>query len=239
MTSSRITALGKNRPRGQKRLRGRSYVMPSLAGKPAARKNGARDSSGRDMNNNDVTQLIDAVSRGEDGASDRLLPLVYEELRVLARARMRHEQPGQTLQPTALVHEAYLRLVGNDAARWDGRRHFFAAAAEAMRRIMIERARRYQAEKHGGQLRRTGLNTAAAPYSDDIEKLVAWDDLLDRLAERSPEMADVVKLRYFAGFTVEDAAAALDISPRSVDRHWAAARAWLRLQFDRSEDCDG
>jgi len=185
------------------------------------------------MNNNDVTQLIDAVSRGEDGASDRLLPLVYEELRALARARMRKERPGQTLQPTALVHEAYLRLVGDDDAQWDGRRHFFGAAAEAMRRIMIERARRYQAAKHGGELRRTAFDTAGTPDSGDIEKLVAWDDLLDKLAERDPEMADVVKLRYFAGFTVDDTAAALEISPRSVDRHWAAARAWLRLQLER------
>ncbi len=182
------------------------------------------------IRNNNITQLAAAAGRGEAGASDRLLPLVYEELRKLAHARMRREQPGKTLQPTALVHEAYLRVIGDDV-QWDNRRHFFAAAAESMRRILIDRARRYAAVKHGGKLKRTEFDDVQVAGSDDVQRLIEWDELLDKLAERDANMADVVKLRYFAGFSIPETADALDISPRTVNRHWTAAQAWLRLQL--------
>ncbi|MEO0615825.1 MAG: ECF-type sigma factor [Pseudomonadota bacterium] len=182
------------------------------------------------VRDNNITQLAAAAGRGEAGASDKLLPLVYDELRQLAHARMRRERPGKTLQATALVHEAYLRIVGDDA-QWDNRRHFFAAAAEAMRRIMIDRARRYAAQKHGGELRRTDLDGVQIAGSDDVERLIAWDELLDRLHARDAVMADVVKLRFFAGFSVPETAEALEVSPRTVNRHWTAAQAWLRLQL--------
>lgn len=183
---------------------------------------------------NSVTQLIEAAARGEAGASDELLPLVYEELRRLAHARMNRERPGQTLQATALVHEAYLRLVGSDT-EWQNRRHFFAAAAETMRRILIERARRYAAVKHGGDLQRTDFDGLEVPNDVDVERLVAWDQLLDQLAEKDAVMADVVKLRSFAGFTVDETAQALELSSRSVNRQWSAAQAWLRVRLDRAE----
>jgi len=183
-----------------------------------------------------ITRLVEAAGRGEAGASDKLLPLVYEELRKLARARMRRERPGQTLQPTALVHEAYLRLIGDDV-HWENRRHFFAAAAEAMRRILIDRARHYAAVKHGAEFRRTEFDGLQVPGTDDVEELIAWDQLLDKLSERDPTMADVVKLRFFGGFSVPEAAEALEISPRTVNRHWTAAQAWLRLQLS-GDDLD-
>ena len=186
------------------------------------------------MKHNPVTQLIEAAARGEAGASDKLLPLVYEELRRLAHARMSREAPGHTLQPTALVHEAYLRLVGSETD-WENRRHFFAAAAETRRRILIERARRYAAVKHGGELRRTEFDGLQVPNDVDVERLVAWDQLLDQLAAKDSAMADVVKLRSFAGFTVDETAQALELSPRTVNRHWAAAQAWLRVRLDRSD----
>ena len=182
----------------------------------------------------DVTGLIDAAARGERGASDELLPLVYDELRKLARARIQREPPGQTLQATALVHEAYLRLVGENP-EWENRRHFFAAAAETMRRIMIERARRYAAAKHGGELRRTEFDQFNMPGMDDVSRLVEWDELLDQLAEKDEPMANVVKLRFFVGFSVQETADALDLSARTVNRHWTAAQAWLRLQLRRGE----
>ncbi|HZD53551.1 MAG TPA: ECF-type sigma factor [Woeseiaceae bacterium] len=186
------------------------------------------------MNKNPVTRLVEAAARGEPGASDELLPLVYDELRKLAHARMRRERPGHTLQPTGLVHEAYLRLVGSDT-NWENRRHFFAAAAETMRRILIERARRYAAIKHGGELRRTELDDLQVPGDEDVERLVAWDQLLDRLQAKDAVMADVVKLRTFVGFTIDEIAQALEISPRTVNRHWSAAQAWLRVQLERRE----
>lgn len=189
---------------------------------------------GRLLQNNPVTQLIEAAARGEAGASDELLPLVYDELRKLAHARMNRERPGATLQPTALVHEAYLRLVGSNT-EWDNRRHFFAAAAETMRRILIERARRYAAAKHGGELRRTDFDGLQFPDDVDVERLVAWDQLLEQLAAQDPVMADVVKLRSFAGFTIAETAQALDLSPRTVNRHWTAAQAWLRLRLVQTE----
>lgn len=179
---------------------------------------------------NRITHLAAAASRGEAGASDELLPLVYEELRKLARSRMRQERPGQTLQPTALVHEAYLRVVGGED-RWESRGHFFAAAAESMRRILIDRARRYAAAKHGGELRRTDFDGLQIAGDDSVERMLQWDDLLDKLHDRDPCMANVVKLRYFASFSVTETAEALNVSPRTVNRHWTAAQTWLRLQL--------
>lgn len=177
---------------------------------------------------NEVTPILTNLAQGDAHAAQQLLPLVYDELRKLAAARLAREAPGQTLQPTALVHEAYLRLVGPDnAARWDSRGHFFAAAAEAMRRILIEAARRKLGPQHGGQLTRRDLDPEQPADLDRSEDLLALDEALDRLAAVEPRAAQVVKLRYFAGLTIEEAAAALGVSPRTVDADWAYARAWL------------
>ena len=186
------------------------------------------------VNTSRITQLIDAAASGERGASEKLLPLVYDELRNLARARMSRERPGQTLQPTALVHEAYMRLVGDDV-EWQNRRHFFAAAAESMRRILIDRARRYAAVKHGGDLRRTEFQEIGIASSTNMDRLVEWDEMLDKLHAQDALMADVVKLRFFGGFNVRDTADALGISARSVNRHQAAAQAWLKVELGRAE----
>src|SRR6516225_4441503 len=174
----------------------------------------------------DVTRLLDAAVAGDRKAATDLLPLVYDELRKLAAARMAAESPDQTLQPTALVHEAYLRLVGDQ--QFDGRGHFFAAAAEAIRRILVEQARRKQAARHGGRRQREDLDPdrVAAPAPD--EELLALHEALDRLGEQHPEKAELVKLRYFAGLTADQAAAVLGVSPSTADRHWTYARAWLR-----------
>jgi RNA polymerase sigma factor (TIGR02999 family) len=177
---------------------------------------------------NEITQVLDRIQKGEASAAEALLPLVYEELRKLAAQRMAQEKPGQTLQPTALVHEAYLRLVDvEQPQRWDGRGHFFAAAAEAMRRILVERARRKKAVKHGGGRRPLDPDTVAivAPQKDD--DLVAIDEALDRLAALDPVKAELVKLRYFAGLTIEECAEALGISCATVKRYWAYSRVWL------------
>lgn len=178
----------------------------------------------------DVTQLLEAIEGGDGAAADDLLPLVYRELRRLAAARMRREGPDLTLQPTALVHEAYLRLVGEDT-RWQNRAHFFAAAAEAMRRILIERARRVARQRHGGDLERIDLVTGDAPVTDDAERLLAVDIALERLAARDPRTPQVVTLRVFAGLTVPETARALEISPRTVDRLWRAGRTFLGTQL--------
>jgi RNA polymerase sigma factor (TIGR02999 family) len=178
---------------------------------------------------NEVTRILEAMSQGQPGAADRLLPLVYEELRKLAAARLAREKPGQTLQATALVHEAYLRLVGGDDSKpWNGRGHFFGAAAEAMRRILVENARRKARVRHGGGLRRVdidaGCSLAQPPPDDD---LLALDEALDRLAALDPKRAELVKLRFFAGLTMPEAAAALGISTATAERYWAFARTWL------------
>ena len=176
----------------------------------------------------DVTRLLDAAATGDQKAAAELLPLVYDELRKLAAARMAQEQPGQTLQPTALVHEAYLRLVGSDpAAEWNSRSHFFGAAAEAMRRILVERARRRGRQRHGGGRKRVNLEEACAlvqPRSDD---LLALDEALTRLAARDPLRAELVKLRFFAGLTTAEAAEVLGVSVATADRWWTFARTWL------------
>jgi RNA polymerase sigma factor (TIGR02999 family) len=176
----------------------------------------------------DITHLIEAAAGGDRKAAADLLPLVYDELRALAAARLAAEPAGHTLQPTALVHEAYLRLVGlADDARWDHRGHFFAAAAEAMRRILVDAARRKRREKHGGGLNRVDLDDDRLPAPDARHDLIALDEALTRLAAADPQVARLVELRYFAGLSVPEAAHALGVSPRTADRLWAFARAWL------------
>jgi len=177
----------------------------------------------------EVTRILSALERGEASAGAELLPLVYKELRRLAQWQMSREAPGQTLQATALVHEAWLRLVGNGKEQWEGRRHFFAAAAEAMRRILIENARRKQAVRHGGSLHRTDMELDDVPIAGGApdDELLAVDEALNALAAHDPVKAELVKLRYFAGFTLEETAAALGLSVRTAKRDWAYARAWL------------
>jgi RNA polymerase sigma factor (TIGR02999 family) len=182
----------------------------------------------------EVTRIPDALGRGEEQAARDLLPLVYDELRRLARQRLAQENPGQTLQPTALVHEAYLRIVGQDAGKpWNGRGHFFSAAAEAMRRILVENARRKSRQKHGGEFDRCELDSdaIAAPVPDD--DLLALDEALDKLSRLDPPIAELVKLRYFADLTIPQAAEILGISPRTADFHWKYAKAWLRDELGR------
>jgi RNA polymerase sigma factor (TIGR02999 family) len=177
----------------------------------------------------DVSRLLDAAAAGDRKAAADLLPLVYDELRKLAASRMAAESPGQTLQPTALVHEAYLRLIEPaDQLRWENRGHFFAAAAEAMRRILVEAARRKQTHKHGGHRRRVELPDVPAQLDGADEQLLALDEALTRLAAEDSVAARVVELRHFAGLSIEDAAAALGLSRATAYRHWTYARAWLR-----------
>jgi RNA polymerase sigma factor (TIGR02999 family) len=184
----------------------------------------------------EVTQLLNAITQGDAHAAGQLLPLLYDELRTLAAQKLAHETPGQTLQPTALVHEAYLRLVSNgDAsapreAKWDGRGHFFAAAAEAMRRILVERARRKGRLKHGGgRTREADGGDITAP--ERPQRLLAVDEALDRLTASSPQAAALVKLRYIVGFSNAEAASLLGLSPRKANQVWAYARAWLREEL--------
>jgi RNA polymerase sigma factor (TIGR02999 family) len=177
---------------------------------------------------NDVTGILSAIEQGDPKAAESLLPLVYAELRKLATHRLTNEKPGQTLQATALVHEAYVRLVGPDAGqKWNGRGHFFAAAAEAMRRILIDNARRKRAEKHGGSYSRQELDDVEIVAGAPVDDLLALDEALTRLAAEDPAKAELVKLRYFAGLSIEDAAQVLGISAATAKRHWAYARAWL------------
>jgi RNA polymerase sigma factor (TIGR02999 family) len=177
----------------------------------------------------DVTRILNAIERGDAGATNELLPLVYEELRLLAAQKLSHEPPGQTLQATALVHEAYLRLLGDEPHSWNSRGHFFSAAAEAMRRILVENARRKKSEKRGGGQKRVELDESEAARSTgpDPESLIALDEALQRLSQVDEAKAKVVKLRYFAGLTIEQTAASLDISPATAKRLWTYARAWL------------
>jgi RNA polymerase sigma factor (TIGR02999 family) len=182
----------------------------------------------------DVTRILSAIEEGDPHAAEQLLPLVYEELRKLAAAKLSQEKSGQTLDATALVHEAYLRLVDVPRAQpWDSRGHFFAAAAEAMRRILIDQARRKQADKHGGGWQRQELLETELAIDSRGQELFAVDEALSRLATREPVIARLVELRFFAGLTLEEAAECLGISPRTAYRHWAFARAWLRRELDR------
>ena len=179
-----------------------------------------------------TTRLLAEISSGNRAASDELLPLVYDELRRLAHARMARLKPGQTLQPTALVHEAYVRLVESHDQGWENRGHFFAAAAEAMRRIIIDRARRAARVKHGGDRVRITISAIRGGVEPRPEELLALDEALRRLETQDPRMAEVVKLRYFAGLTQDETAAAMDISRRTVNRLSTAARAWLAGELD-------
>jgi RNA polymerase sigma factor (TIGR02999 family) len=176
----------------------------------------------------EVTRILSAIEQGDPQAAEQLLPLVYDELRKLAAEKMAHERPGQTLQATALVHEAYLRLVDADQIRrWDSRGHFFAAAAEAMRRILIDRARDKQCLKRGGGWQRVDLDRLAAVGDASADDLLALDEALGRLAQQNRPCAELVKLRFFAGLTLKEAATALGLARRTANRHWAYARAWL------------
>ena len=190
---------------------------------------------------NDVTRILLDIEQGDPKAAEQLLPLVYDELRKLAAQKLAHEKPGQTLQATALVHEAYLRLVGDGEGRhWDGRGHFFAAAAEAMRRILVNRAQEKRCLKRGGGWKRVDLDALAIVDDASDEDLLAIDDALDRLAKESPVCAELVKLRFFAGLTLDEAAKSLDLARRTADRYWAYARARLyELLSDRlGPDCE-
>jgi RNA polymerase sigma factor (TIGR02999 family) len=181
---------------------------------------------------NEVTQILHAIADGDLHAANQLLPLVYEELRRLAAQKLGHETPGQTLQPTALVHEAYLRLVGErEEPHWDSRGHFFAAAAEAMRRILVENARRKKSEKHGGSLARQNLDAEQVALPEVREDLIALDEALTKFAAIEPQAAQLVQLRYFAGLSIPDAAHTLGVSPRTADRLWSYARAWLHQEI--------
>jgi RNA polymerase sigma factor (TIGR02999 family) len=175
----------------------------------------------------DVTRILTAIEQGDPHAADKLLPLVYEELRKLAASRMANEAAGQTLQPTALVHEAWLRLVGKQNPKFQNRAHFFAAAAEAMRRILIDNARRKRTLRHGGGQQRVELEHVDLASATDDDQLLAVNDALDKLAALSKPEAELVKLRYFVGMTLEEAADALGISARTADNYWVHARAWL------------
>jgi RNA polymerase sigma factor (TIGR02999 family) len=177
----------------------------------------------------DVTKILNAIERGDVRAVDELLPAVYDELRRLAAWKLSQERPGQTLQATALVHEAYIRLVGSEAQSWNSRTHFFTAAAEAMRRILIENARRKKSLKHGGEHQRIDLDEAALKHDDDllVNDLIALDEALAKLSEKDNIKAELVKLRYFAGLTIEQTAELLGISTATAKRYWTYARAWL------------
>ena len=179
----------------------------------------------------DVTRILNRVQRGDPTAAEELLPLVYEELRNLADARMAQEPSGQTLQPTALVHEAWIRLVGENH-EWQNRRHFFSAAAEAMRRILIDRARQKRRVRHGGGLVRVDLNDIDVAADSQSETVLFVHEALERLAQKDPEIAELIKLRYFAGIPNQEAAEMLGMSERTARRNWAYARAWLTREVN-------
>jgi RNA polymerase sigma factor (TIGR02999 family) len=180
----------------------------------------------------DVTRILTAIENGDSSAADELLPLVYQELRKLAAAKLAKENAGQTLQPTVLVHEAYLRLVDSDQPQqWNGRGHFFGAAAEAMRRILVENARRKRSQKHGGQMKRVDIDVANAITEGPSDDLLALDEALIRLEDQWPDKAKLVKLRYFAGLTIPEASQAMKISTATAERNWRFSRAWLHSQL--------
>jgi RNA polymerase sigma factor (TIGR02999 family) len=179
----------------------------------------------------EVTQILGAVSRGNPRAADELLSLVYEELRRLAAAKMASEAPGQTLQATALVHEAWLRLTRDEKRKWNDRTHFLAAAAEAMRRILVDNARRKRAQRHGGGHHRTDMPEIACAVAQTEDQVLAVNEALEKFAAQDKQKAELVKLRYFVGMTIEEAAEALGISTPTATRHWAYARAWLAQEI--------
>ena len=182
-----------------------------------------------------VTILLEAARRGDAEAADQLLPLVYEELRRLAAHKMAQENPGQTLQPTALVHEAWLRLAGDENRKWNDRTHFFAAAAEAMRRILVDNARRKGAQRHGGGQLRVELPEIACAVAENDDQVLAVNEALEKFAAQDKQKAELVKLRYFVGMTIEEAAEVLRVSAATAKRHWAYARAWLYEEIRTQE----
>jgi len=181
----------------------------------------------------DLTSILNRADRSHGSAASEILPLVYEELRKLAAQKMAREAPGQTLQATALVHEAWLRLGGDNEPKWQNRAHFFSAAAEAMRRILIDNARRKKAMRHGGNVEHVNLDGLDLAATMDSDQVLALNEALDRLTTKDPAKAELVKLRFFAGLTLEDAARVLDISVPTAKRHWAYARAWLYREMQR------
>lgn len=184
----------------------------------------------------DVSRLLSAIEDGDENAADKLLPLVYQELHKLAAAKLVNEKPGPTLQPTMLVHEAYLRLVDVDEPQqWNGRGHFFGAAAEAMRRILVEKARRKQSLKHGGQMQRVELDLATAAIENPVADLLALDEALTQFEQQWPDKAKLVKLKYFAGLTIPEASQAMGVSTATAERYWKFARAWLHSQLKGSD----
>lgn len=176
---------------------------------------------------NEVTHILNTAGQNDARAANELLSLVYEELRRLAAAKMASESPGQTLQATALVHEAWLRLTNDEQRKWNDRTHFFAAAAEAMRRILVDNARRKRAERHGGNHQRTQMPEIACPVPGNEDQILAVNEALEKFAAQDQQKSELVKLRYFVGMTIEEAAEALGISAPTAKRHWAYARAWL------------
>src|SRR3954468_24124299 len=181
----------------------------------------------------EVTRILQSIDSGDPNAAGELLPLIYEQLRNLAAHKMAGEAPGQTLQPTALVHEAWLRLTGNEDVKWQGRAHFFGAAAEAMRRILIENARRKRALRHGGAQRRLDIMEMEIAAESNDQELLAVSEALDKFALIDKQKAALVKLRYFGGLTIEEAAKVLGISPATAKRHWTYSRAWLYQQISK------
>jgi RNA polymerase sigma factor (TIGR02999 family) len=184
----------------------------------------------------DVTRILSAIKQGDQKAAEELLPLVYGELRRLATAKMARIQGGQTLQPTALVHEAYLRLLGSGPNRWDGRGHFFSAATEAMRRILIENARRKGALRHGGGQARLNIDEVEVASEPKDDEMLAVNEVLDEFGKRNPQKAELVKLRYFVGMTLEEAAEILGISHTMAKRHWVYSRAWLLREIRKQQN---
>ena len=188
---------------------------------------------------NEVTRILNKIEGGDPTAASQLLPLVYDDLKRLAAYKMANERPGQTLQATALVHDAYIRLVGSNGSQdWNSRGHFFAAAAESMRRILIDNARKKQRIRHGGGRKRVDLDVVNVADPQNYEFLDALDKAIDGLAEESPAAAQVVKLRFFAGLTIEQVAESLQVSMRTANRHWAYAKAWLYQQISEDEESE-
>jgi len=183
----------------------------------------------------DVTRILNAIEQGDPRATEELLPLIYEELRLLAAQKIAQEPPGQTLQATALVHEAYIRLVGTEDKGWDNKGHFFKAAAEAMRRILVDKARRKQGIRHGGKHKKIDMNDALLAIEEPKDDILAVNEALDKLAKEDTKLAEVIKLRYFGGLTLDQIAAIMGIGRRTADRYWALGRAWLYQEITRTE----
>ena len=186
----------------------------------------------------DVTQILNAIAQGDHRATDELLPLVYEELRILAAQKISQQPPGQTLQATALVHEAYLRLVGAEIQNWDSRGHFFAAAAEAMRRILVDKARFKKSMRHGGKHQKKDLNDVFLVIEDPKDDILELNDALDKLNNEDPKLAEVIKLRYFGGLNLNQIAIIMGIGKRTADRYWALGRAWLYYEITKVKNID-